>query len=176
MAHEPWSLWILLICAECIFFRYAEGIARRRPRGVKPHFLECSKWISQMYLLHGRRSHFFLIHQAFPLFMAETRCVYKMLDFMGCAWFGTRTLAHGPLLRTSSLKQTVYFGVQESGMVVTYNDQISHCPPFQRCYRNCRFSSFVSVHCEPHIQKVDEHRHSGCVPHLTTQTAVATAN
>jgi hypothetical protein len=118
MAHEPWTLWILLTCAEWIFFRYAEGIARQRPRGVNPQFLQCSKWISQMYLVHGRRSHFCLIHHAFPLFMAETRGVYKMLDFMGSAWFGTRTLAHSPLFRNSSLRQTVYFGAQECGMVV----------------------------------------------------------
>ena len=45
--------------------------------------LQYSKSVSQMYLVHGRRSHFYLIHHASPLFMAETRGVYKMLDFVG---------------------------------------------------------------------------------------------
>jgi hypothetical protein len=52
MVHEPWALWILLICAEWIIFRYAEGVVRRRPWGVKPHLLQYSMWIYQMHLVH----------------------------------------------------------------------------------------------------------------------------
>jgi len=54
-----------------------------RGRGGRAPLLQCSKSVSQMYLVHGRRSHFYLIHHAFLLFMAETRGMYKMLDFMG---------------------------------------------------------------------------------------------
>jgi hypothetical protein len=139
MAHDPWTLWIPLICAEWIFFRYAEGIARRRPRGVKPHFLQCSKWISQMYLVHRRRSHFYLIHQAFLLFIAETRGVYKMLDFMGFAWFGTRTLAHSPLFRTSSFKTGSLFCSTRMWDGSQFKRSNKPLPTISKCYMIWRF-------------------------------------